>query len=610
MAWTKDLKRELKALRAQKKGDGLDKTEKKRLKFLKGLKAADVEEAEKLATKTAGKKRERSNSLTDVFKSKKTAAAEAKENLGDTTLVSAKRAKGDDGEDLSALLGGESSTAGEDDGAVLTPDAYRKKHEVTLRGPSGGYKPSPSWDAGCDDPLQDYAGVDAMFPLVGVHARKSFKREGFTAPSPIQSQSWPLVRAGHDIISVAKTGSGKTCGFLIPAFEHIAQTVGLSRPRQHDGAVCLVLAPTRELAQQIQVEALKFGRSAGIVSAEVYGGVGKGPQIGAVKRGVHMIVATPGRMNDFLTTKCFRDGTLITNAERTSLLILDEADRMLDMGFEPQLRAILESLPKVHQTLMFTATWPRAVQRLAREFLNDPVQVNIGGDGSGRLVANKSITQTVYQTYGWDDKISKLDEILKPFVGDTKTFSAIVFANKKSDCDHLCQQVSRLGIEAVSIHGDKEQWEREQMLERFKHGVARVIVATDVASRGLDIKGVSHVINFDFPMSGCEDWVHRVGRTGRAGATGEAHTFFNERNDKSAAHELERILIDANQTVPPFLATLSAQNARRGGKGGKGGKGRRGGKGGKGGFRGGKGGGKGFGGGKGGKGGKGSYSRW
>ena len=193
MAWTKVLKRELKALRAQKKGDGLDKTEKKRLKFLKGLKAADVEEAEKLATKTAGKKRERSNSLTDVFKSKKTAAAEAKENLGDTTLVSAKRAKGDDGEDLSALLGGESSTAGEDDGAALTPDAYRTKHEVTLRAPSGGYKPSPSWDAGCDDPLQDYAGVDAMFPLVGVHARKSFIRAGFTAPSPIQSQSWPLV---------------------------------------------------------------------------------------------------------------------------------------------------------------------------------------------------------------------------------------------------------------------------------------------------------------------------------------------------------------------------------------------------------------------------------
>jgi len=285
--------------------------------------------------------------------------------------------------------------------------------------------------------------------------------------------------------------------------------------------------------------------------------------------GVQIIVATPGRMNDFLELKSppvLKDG--LSGCE---ILVLDEADRMLDMGFEPQIRTIIEALPKEHQTMMFTATWPKAVQRLAREYLRpNPVQINIGN--SDQLVANKSIKQHIHQVWHYD-KEAKLVELFNTL--DQEAW-VIVFANKKHLIESLVCKLRSACWRSVSIHGDKEQWQREEALQKFSSGQIRVIVATDVAARGLDIKGVTHVINYDMPMAGAqgiEDWVHRTGRTGRAGKDGIAHSFFNPKDDEQSAPELVDVLKDAGQEIPAWLQEYADKNRRRKGKG-KGGKGK------------------------------------
>lgn len=288
-------------------------------------------------------------------------------------------------------------------------------------------------------------------------------------------------------------------------------------------------------------------------------------------RGVHMIICTPGRLNDFLQM----NNPPVTNLDKCSMLILDEADRMLDMGFEPQIRTIIEKLPK-HQTMMFTATWPKAVQNLARTFLDNPTVIRIGK--TDQLTVNKDITQTMHQV-SYHDKPAKLMEVLDS-IDNPSTCSLIVFTNKKRDCDTIARKMNANGWSAESIHGDKDQWERQRALEAFSSGRRRAIVATDVAARGLDIKGVSHVVNYDFPISGVEDWVHRVGRTGRAGASGIAHTFFDPKDDRKSAGELVTVLKEGHQNIPDWLQSMAFRNPGRGGKG-KGGKGK-GGRGGKG----------------------------
>ncbi|CAA2946273.1 DEAD-box ATP-dependent RNA helicase 40 [Olea europaea subsp. europaea] len=351
---------------------------------------------------------------------------------------------------------------------------------------------------------------------------------GFSAPTPIQAQTWPIALLNRDIVAIAKTGSGKTLGYLIPAFIHL-------RRRQNNplnGPTVLVLAPTRELATQIQDEAMKFGRSSRVSCTCLYGGAPKGPQLKELDRGVDVVVATPGRLNDILEMKRI-------DFRQVSLLVLDEADRMLDMGFEPQIRKIVNEIPPRRQTLMYTATWPKEVRKIASDLLVNPVQVNIGS--VDELAANKSITQ----------KQRRLEQILRSQERGSK---AIIFCSTKKLCDQVARSLGR-NFGAAAIHGDKNQGERDWVLNQFRTGKSPVLVATDVASRGLDIRDIRVVINYDFP-SGIEDYVHRIGRTGRAGATGIAYTFFSEQDWKYAA-DLVKVLEGANQPVPPEVREIA-----------------------------------------------------
>ncbi|KAK8947205.1 DEAD-box ATP-dependent RNA helicase 14 [Platanthera zijinensis] len=314
------------------------------------------------------------------------------------------------------------------------------------------------------------------------------------------------------------------------------------------GPTVLVLSPTRELATQIHEEAVKFGKSSRISCACLYGGAPKGPQLRDIDRGVHVVVATPGRLNDILEMKRL-------HLDQVSYLVLDEADRMLDMGFEPQIRKIVKEIPTKRQTLMYTATWPKEVRKIASDLLVKPVQVNIGN--VNELVANKSITQHV-EVIPHMQKRRRLEQILRSN-GPSKY---IVFCSTKRMCDQLAGYLDG-PFGASAIHGDKSQMERDKVLSDFRNGKSPILVATDVAARGLDIKDIRFVINYDFP-TGVEDYVHRIGRTGRAGATGVAYTFFCDQDSKYAS-DLVKILVGADQEVPSELRDM----ASRGGYGGK-----------------------------------------
>ncbi|KAH9766416.1 DEAD-box ATP-dependent RNA helicase 40 [Citrus sinensis] len=360
---------------------------------------------------------------------------------------------------------------------------------------------------------------------------------GFSSPTPIQAQTWPIALQGRDIVAIAKTGSGKTLGYLIPAFILLRQLH--NNPR--NGPTVLVLAPTRELATQIQDEANKFGRSSRLSCTCLYGGAPKGPQLRELDQGADIVVATPGRLNDILEMKKIDFG-------QVSLLVLDEADRMLDMGFEPQIRKIVNEMPPHRQTLMYTATWPKDVRKIASDLLVNPVQVNIGN--VDELAANKAITQHV-EVVPQMEKERRLQQILR---AQERGSRVIIFCSTKRLCDQLARSIGR-NFGAIAIHGDKSQGERDWVLNQFRSGKSPILVATDVAARGLDIKDIRVVINYDFP-NGVEDYVHRIGRTGRAGATGVAHTFFSEQDSKYAA-DLVKVLEGANQHVPPEVRDMA-----------------------------------------------------
>ena len=408
---------------------------------------------------------------------------------------------------------------------------------------------------------------------------------------------------GLDLISIAKTGSGKTCGFLLPSFHRYLQDKGNRNGKV--GPMMLVLAPTRELACQILDETQKFGRPIGIRSVCCYGGAPKYPQIAALDRGVECVIATPGRINDLIEMKK-------ANLSGVRFVVLDEADRMLDMGFEPQIRSIMNNVPESskRQTLLFSATWPKEIQRLAFDFLSNPVQINVGEINV--LNANKDITQNIIMC-NETDKIDKLKEILtnlinaaeenggdgdskpstpgkKPVdLGGKKHSKVIVFVAKKYVAHELANQLWDDGFAVDSLHGDRAQWERTKVINAFKQGTLRMLIATDVAARGLDVKDVGAVVNYDMPVgtNGAEDYIHRIGRTGRAGAKGVAHTFFTP-GDKKLANELVEILTKAEQVIPDELRAMARPRfgGRGGGfgrgRGGRGGRGYSGGRGGRG----------------------------
>ncbi|CAH8340526.1 unnamed protein product [Eruca vesicaria subsp. sativa] len=425
----------------------------------------------------------------------------------------------------------------------ISPDAYCRRHEITV---SGGQVPPP---------LMSFETTGFPPELL-----REVLSAGFSAPTPIQAQSWPIAMQGRDIVAIAKTGSGKTLGYLIPGFMHLQRIRNDSRM----GPTILVLSPTRELATQIQDEAVKFGRSSRISCTCLYGGAPKGPQLRDLERGADIVVATPGRLNDILEMRRI-------SLRQVSYLVLDEADRMLDMGFEPQIRKIVKEIPTKRQTLMYTATWPKGVRKIAADLLVNPAQVNIGN--VDELVANKSITQHI-EVVAPMEKQKRLEQILRSQEPGSKV---IIFCSTKRMCDQLTRNINRQ-FGAAAIHGDKSQPERDSVLNQFRSGRTPVLVATDVAARGLDVKDIRAVINYDFP-NGVEDYVHRIGRTGRAGATGQAFTFFGDQDSKHAA-DLIKILEGADQRVPPQIREMAARGGggmnkfnRWGPPGGRGGRG-------------------------------------
>lgn len=407
--------------------------------------------------------------------------------------------------------------------------SWRKEHNISI------------FSDTCPAPLTAYD----MCNVVPQSIHKKFVEQGFTAPTPIQAQAWPILFGNRDIVGIAKTGSGKTLAFVVPAILHIAAQGPL---HPGDGPIALVLAPTRELAQQIESEARKVLPTT-LKVACVYGGAPKGPQIQQLRDGVHILVCTPGRLIDLMEIRRI-------NLLRVTFLVMDEADRMLDMGFEPQVRQICSQIRPDRQTCMFSATWPKEIQALASTFQRNFIRIHVG---SMQLVANPDVTQkfVLTQEYG------KFDE-LKKVMAAHKGNRVLVFCKTKRTADQLEFQLKGLGYDAMAIHGDKEQRQREFILERFRRDPRLCVVATDVAARGLDIKQLEVVVNYDFPMQ-IDDYVHRIGRTGRAGAKGESITFMTKKEDQVTGpvlHTLLGIIEGAQQEVPEWMREWASTGAR------------------------------------------------
>ena len=346
----------------------------------------------------------------------------------------------------------------------------------------------------------------------------------------------PIALSGRDILGCAETGSGKTAAFSIPLIHHC-----LCQPpiRRGDGPLALVLAPTRELAQQIAVEIKAFSRSCrGFKVSTVVGGASMSEQRADLRAGVEVVVATPGRLIDHLQSHA-------TELNRVSWVVLDEADRMLDMGFLPQITDVMRSLPPKHQTLLFSATMPTEVEALAGEYLQHPVKVRVGQVSTPTANVAQHLEKVVEAA-----KLDRLCQLLLEEQSEAKALGrglpmTVVFVERKTRCDEVADLLTAEGIPAVALHGGRSQGEREHALAAFAAGKVPVLVATDVASRGLDVKGIAHVVNMDLPKA-LEDYVHRIGRTGRAGSTGRATSFYTERDSflvaaiKTALAELER----------------------------------------------------------------------
>ncbi|CAI5536977.1 unnamed protein product [Closterium sp. Naga37s-1] len=422
--------------------------------------------------------------------------------------------------------------------AKMTADEvalYRREHEFKLRGKDVP-KPVHTWvQSGLSNKVLDV-----------------LRKMGFERPMPIQAQALPIVMSGRDCIGIAKTGSGKTLAFVLPMLRHIMDQPPL---QSGDGPIGLILAPTRELVQQIFADIRRFARPLGLSSVPVYGGSGVAQQISELKRGAEVVVCTPGRMIDILATSNGRmidilatSNGRITNLRRVTYLVLDEADRMFDMGFEPQIGRIIGNTRPDRQTVLFSATFPRQVETMARKMLTKPIEFQVGG----RSVVNSDITQTVEVRPEGEQRFLRLLELLGEWCDKGKI---LVFVHSQDKCDALFRDLLKSGYPCLSLHGAKDQTDRESTLQDFKTNVCNLLVATSVAARGLDVKELELVINYDVPNH-YEDYVHRVGRTGRAGRKGCAVTFISPEEDRFAP-DLVRALELSKQPIPEDLKAMA-----------------------------------------------------
>jgi ATP-dependent RNA helicase RhlE len=373
--------------------------------------------------------------------------------------------------------------------------------------------------------------------------RKTLRNAGYEVPTPIQREAIPHLLKGRDVLGCAQTGTGKTAAFALPILDQLLRG---SRERGRREIQALVLAPTRELAAQIHESFEGYAAGSGLRATVVYGGVSKRPQAQTLRRGVDVLVATPGRLLDLLN-----DGVLDLGAVR--FFVLDEADRMLDMGFVHDVRRIARAVPERRQTMLFSATMPREIESLANRLLHEPVRLAVDPVSS----TVEPIEQSVY----FVGSRQKTD-LLKGLLAGGEVDRALVFTRTKHGANRLAQKLGRARIETAAIHGNKSQSARQSALRRFKEGRTRVVVATDVAARGIDVKGLSHVINFDLPNEP-EAYVHRIGRTGRAGESGVAISLCSpeERGHLAAIERLTRRRLDRIET-PEGLASESAREER------------------------------------------------
>ncbi|TKC44563.1 hypothetical protein EI555_010932, partial [Monodon monoceros] len=379
------------------------------------------------------------------------------------------------------------------------------------------------------NPIGNFEDAFHCYPEV----MRNLQKAGFQRPTPIQA--WPIILQGVDLIGVAQTGTGKTLTYLMPGFIHID-----SQPLARNGPGMLILTPTRELALQVEAECRKYSYK-GLKSVCIYGGGDRDGQIKDLAKGVDIIIATPGRLHDLQMNN-------FVHLKSVTYLVLDEADKMLDMGFEPQIMKILLDVRPDRQTVMTSATWPCAVRRLAQSYLKEPMIVYVG---TLDLVAVSTVKQNIIVTTE-DEKQSHIQTFIESLSPKDKV---IIFVSRKAVADHLASDLSIRHISVESLHGNREQSDRETALKNFRTGEVRILIATDLASRGLDVHDVTHVYNYDFPRN-IEEYVHRVGRTGRAGRTGISVTLIT-RNDWKIAGELINILERANQSVPEDLVVMA-----------------------------------------------------
>jgi len=411
-------------------------------------------------------------------------------------------------------------------------------------------------------------GWAILYPCSGEHPNMSFEslglraelllavsEKGYTEPSPIQKQAIPPILEGRDLMGGAQTGTGKTAGFTLPLLHRLMETY---QPPKHTKGIqsvrALVLTPTRELAAQVAESVDVYGKHLPLKSAVMFGGVSINPQIKQMRKGVDVLVSTPGRLLDHI-------GQKTVNLSKLEILVLDEADRMLDMGFIRDIRKILALIPRQRQTLLFSATFSTEIKRLANELLNSPSLIEVARQNA----AAESVTQVVHPV----DKGRKR-ELLSHLIGSNNWKQVLVFNRTKHGANRLAEQLNTDGITSAAIHGNKSQGARTKALADFKSGKVRVLVATDIAARGIDIDQLPHVVNYELPNV-AEDYVHRIGRTGRAGNEGEAMSLVcvDELKllrdiEKLMKREIPKVIFEGYE-VDPSIKAEPIQNGRQGG---------------------------------------------